>query len=135
VETTMNVMRLAAQAAQMKGWPSQTDFDGSVRVEVALESGRTQLVNLVAARDGDGDTAVFVWSLAAGTDAITDPWKLLQLNMQLTFGRAAVSGTEVRIVHALNDDHASLVEVGKTLYWVARAADEIEAGTYGSDTL
>lgn len=119
----------------MKGWPAQTNYDGSMQVEVSLDGGRSQLVNLVAARDGDGDTATFIWSLAAGRDAIKDPWSLLELNMRLTYGRVAVSGNEIRIVHALNDDHANLVEVGKAIYWVGRAADEMEAGTYGSDTL
>ena len=131
----MNVMRLAVEAAQMRGWSYREEFDHTVKVEIALETGRTQLVNLVAARDGDGDIAVFVWSLAGATDAMNDPWKLLQLNMQLTYGRVAVSGTEVRVVHALSDAHATLPEVGKTLWWVAKAADDLEASTYGSDTL
>ncbi|MFT5432950.1 MAG: hypothetical protein ACI9OJ_003654 [Myxococcota bacterium] len=131
----MNVTRLAIEAAKMRGWPHRIDYDTTAHIEVALDGGRTQLVNLTVAQDGDGDVATFLWSLAAATDAGLDPWKLLAQNMNLTYGRVAVSGTEIRIVYALNDDHATIVEVGKAIYWVARAADELEAQTYGTDTL
>lgn len=133
----MNVANLAAHAAMLKGWPAQQEPNGEVRIEVATEAGRSQLVTVTLARDGDGDPAAFVWSRAGDQRAMQDPLALLRLNAQLTYGRVAVRGNDVIVLHALHDSTAELTQVGKTIYWVAKAADDIEKSTYGaySDTL
>lgn len=127
----MNIMHLAAQAASMRGWPCRQEMNGELRVEVVTQPGRTQVVTLTPARDGDGEAAVFFWSKAADVAAKNDPWGLLKLNMQLTWGRIALKGSDIIVLHALLDRTSDVTEVGKTLFWVAKAADDIEQQTYG----
>lgn len=127
----MNIMHLAAQAASMRGWPARQEMNGELRVEIVTQPGRTQVVTLTPARDGDGEPCVFFWSKAADVAAKNDPWGLLKLNMQLTWGRIALKGSDVIVLHALLDRTSDVTEVGKALFWVAKAADDIEQQTYG----
>lgn len=133
----MSVTKHATDVAQMKRWASQAYANGEMRVEVALPTSRTQLVQLTPAKDADGDAVVFIWSMAGDMRAASQPAKLLELNAQLTYGRVAIHQSQVKVMHALHDSSATMAEVGKTIYYVAKAADEIEQGTYGagSDTL
>ncbi|MCA9518634.1 MAG: hypothetical protein KC635_27045 [Myxococcales bacterium] len=128
----MNILSLAAQAASMKGWPSQQQPSGELRVEVVTVPGRTQLVTISMAYDGDREPAAFIWSKAAEVNAKNDPWGLLRLNMQLTYGRVAVKGNDVIVLHAMLDRSSDITEVTKALYWVAKAADDLERDTYGA---
>ena len=133
----MQTIELAFQAALMRGWPARREANGEARIEVPTEAGRTQLVVVSAARDGDGDPVAFIWSNAGDMRVAADPLAMLRYNTQLTYGRVAIRDQSVIILHALHDASASIAEVGKTLYWVARAADGLEKNTYGaySDTL
>lgn len=133
----MITISYATQAAAMRGWPAQQQPNGEVRIEVPTEAGRTQLVTITMAQDGDGDAAAFIWSQAGDLRVAADPNALLRYNAQLTYGRVAIRDQSVIVAHALHDASASLVTVGKAIYWVARAADGLEKGTYGahSDTL
>ena len=133
----MNVINLASHAAMMRGWPAQQDPSGEIRIEVPTTPGRTQLVTISMARDGDGDAAAFIWSRAGDHNAMRDPLALLRQNAQLTYGRVAVRGNDLIVLHAIHDTTAEITHVGKAIYWVAMAADEIERTTYGaqSDTL
>lgn len=130
----MNIYNLAMQAAQMKGWPCRREMNGELRIEVVTQHGRTQVVNLTQAVDGDREPAVFIWSKAAEAQTKNDPWGLLRLNMQLTYGRVALKGNDVIILHALLDRTSDLTEVGKAIFWVAKAADDLEQQTYGAYT-
>jgi len=130
----MNVQNLAIQAATMKGWPAQHEHTGEVRIEVTTTGHRTQLVTVTNATDADGDLAAFIWSKAADSHAVNDPWRLLTLNAQLTYGRVALRGQEVLVLHSLLDQTADLAEVGKAVFFVAKAADDIEQQTYGHYT-
>lgn len=130
----MSVLHHALQAAAMKTWPHQRLADGGLQVEIPTVPGRTQVVTVTMATDGDGDAAAFVWSKAADLQAINDPWAMLQLNAKLTYGRVAVRGADVVVLHALFDATADLAEVGKTLFWIAKTADDIEQQTYGAYT-
>ncbi len=130
----MSVIEHAAQAAAAKSWPAQQSPNGDVRVEVPTEGGRTHVVTITMSTDGDGDAAAFIWSKAADRAGVRDAWPLLQLNASLTYGRVALRGDEIVILHALYDATADLAEVGKAIYWVARAADDLEKQTYGTHT-
>ena len=130
----MNILNLAAQAAAMKNWPYRTELNGEFKIEVVTQPGRTQIVQVTMATDGDRDPVAFIWSKCADMQAKSDPWALLRLNMQLTYGRVALKGNDVVIVHALLDRTSDLSEVGKTIFWVAKAADDIEQQTYGAYT-
>ncbi|MFO0745635.1 MAG: hypothetical protein U1F43_08175 [Myxococcota bacterium] len=127
----MNILNLAAQAAAMKGWPNRREPSGELRIEVATQAGRTQVVTVTMASDGDREAAAFIWSKASDTSRALDPWALLRMNMQLTYGRVALKGNDIIVMHALLDRSSDLSEVGKTLYWVAKAADDLEQQTSG----
>ncbi len=109
-----------------------TEPGGDLKIEVATQPGRTQLVNVTMGKDADGDPAAFIWSKAGTFAAVPDLVALLRLNMQLTYGRAALRGEDIVILHALLDGSADLAEVGKAVYFVAKAADELERGVYGA---
>lgn len=130
----MNIFQLATQAAAMRSWPCRQEVTGELRIEVITQPGRTQVVTLTPARDGDNEPTVFIWSKGADVATKNDPWALLKLNMQLTYGRVALKGADVVILHALLDRTSDLTEVGKAIYWVAKAADDMEAQTYGAYT-
>ncbi len=130
----MNVQSLAIQAASMKGWAAQHEHNGDVRIEVTTQGHRTQLVAITTSTDADGDAAAFIWSKAADLHAVNDPWTLLTLNGQLTYGRVALKGQEILVLHSMLDHTADLAEVGKAVFYVAKAADDIEQQTYGHYT-
>ncbi len=132
----MQVLSYAAQAATMRGWPARNEPNGEMKIEVPTEAGRTQVVTITMARDGDGDAAAFIWSMAGDMRVAADPLALLRYNMQLTYGKVAIKDQSVVVIHGLHDASASLQEIGKAIFWIARAADGLEKGTYGySDTL
>lgn len=133
----MNVINLAAQAAASRGWMAQRDLQGNLRIEVRTVTNRTQVVDVTMGVDGDRDPVAFVWSKAAELQSARDPWQFLRLNMQLTYGRVALKGNDIVVMHAILDRTAEFTQVGKAIYWVAKAADDIEQQTYGgySDTL
>lgn len=128
----MNIVNLAMQAAQMKGWACRREVNNDLLIEVITQHGRTQVVNITMAVDGDRDTVAFIWSKAADAQTKNDPWALLRMNMQLTYGRVALKGNDVVIVHALLDRTSDISEVGKTIFWVAKSADDLEQQTYGA---
>ncbi len=128
----MNVINLAIQAAGLRAWPAQRMVNGDVRVEVPTQVGRTQVVNVTMGRDGDNDVVAFIWSQAGDMNVVADPWNALRLNASLTYGKVALRGNDVVVVHGLSDATAQLQEVGKALFWVAKAADDLEQRTYGA---
>jgi len=129
----MSVLDHAINAASMKSWPVTRETNGDLNLEIPTQEGRSQVVHVTMGRDGDSDTAAFIWSKAGElTGAAFDPLTLLRLNTQLTYGRVAVRGNDLLVMHCLYDQDAQLSEVGKTLYWVARGADDIEQDAYGS---
>lgn len=130
----MNILNLATQAAAMRGWASRREPNGDLRIEIQTQPGRTQVVNVTMAQDGDRDPCAFIWSKCSDTSRSTDPWSLLRLNMQLSYGRVALKGTDIIILHSLLDRTSDLTEVGKTLFWVAKSADDLEQQTYGAYT-
>lgn len=128
----MNVLNLAMSACSMKGWPCRQEMNGELRIEVPTVPGRSQVVSIVMGRDGDNDAAAFIWSAAGDTNVIRDPYAIFRLNAQLTYGRVALRGQEVVVMHALHDPTAQISDVGKCIYWVAKAADDLEQQTYGA---
>src|SRR5262245_50506284 len=130
----MRTHDLAAQAAASKSWPSRKDGD-TLLIELPTQRGRTQVVNVVIGTDGDGEAAAFIWSKAAEVGN-QDPWALLRLSAELTYGKVAVRGRDIVVVHALLDGTTDIREVGKSIYYVAKAADELEERlTGGGDNL
>lgn len=129
-----NVLNLAAQVATNARWSYANDASGGYQIEIPTRPPRTQVVHVVMATDADGDAAAFIWSKAADAGAVNDPWRMLALNAQLTYGRVALKDGELLILHSLFDQTADYHEVQKALYYVAQAADDIEQQTYGAYT-
>ena len=128
----MRVFGLTEQAAANAGWTVGEDSDG-LQVEVATTAGRTHVVYVEPGADSDGDSVAWVWSKAADSDATDDPWGLLALNAELTYGRVALKGDAIVVAHALLDGLADLDEVAKALFATASAADDLERRLYGHD--
>jgi hypothetical protein len=129
------ILELAKQASQMKGWPFKVEASGDVAVEVPTESGRTQVVTVTLGKDGDQDPCGFVWSKAGELrSGNVDPWALLKLNSTLSYGKCAVRGSDIVVVHGLYEATSELADVGKAIYWCARSADDLEKSTYGAQT-
>ena len=126
----MRVFSLAEESAGQKGWPMGQD-EGRLQIEVPTQDDRSQVVFIESGVDRDGDTIAWIWSKAADSDATDDPWALLALNSELSYGRIALRDDEIVVAHALYDAMADLDEVGKTIFWVAFAADELECNLYG----
>ena len=126
----MRVFTLAEESADLKGWPTGQDGE-RLQIEIPTQGDRTQVVFIEGGADRDGDAVAWIWSKAADSDATDDPWGLLTLNAELTYGRIALRDDEIVVAHALYDNMADLDEVGKALFWVAFAADELECNLYG----
>lgn len=124
------VIELALEAARMKSWPHQL-VDGDVKVEIPTDSGRSQVVVVTTGTDGDGEPVGFVWS-KAGEIGKQDSLALLGMNAQLTYAKIAVRGQDIVLVHGIHDATATLIGVGKSLYWTAKGADELETTLNGT---
>ncbi|MCX5747557.1 MAG: hypothetical protein NT062_34260 [Proteobacteria bacterium] len=124
------VTELALEAARMKSWPQQ-QVGGDLKIEIPTSAGRSQVVVVSQGTDGDGDSVGFIWSKAADLGH-QDPWALLRLNAQLTYARIAVRDQDIVVVHGIFDATASLAEVGKSLFYTAKAADELEVSLTGA---
>jgi hypothetical protein len=129
----MKSQELAQQAASSRAWPTRK-VDDQLLIEVPTQGGRSQIVNVIGGKDGDGEPAAFVWSKAAEVGK-QDPWALLRLSAELTYGRVAVRGKDIVVLYALYDATAQLAQVGKAVYYVAKAADELEQKLTGGDAL
>ena len=130
----MRVFEWANAIAVERGWPAQYDHAEDLQIEIPTTGHRSQVVMISSALDRDGDGVAWIWSKVAEVNATPDPWPLLQLNAEITYGRLAVRDGDVVLAHALYDATADEDEVGKALYWVAQVADELEAQVYGIGT-
>ena len=79
----MRIFSLTHEAVSQQGWALGEDRDG-LQVEVPTGGGRTQVVYLEPGTDRDGDTIAWIWSKAADSEAIDDPWGLLTNNQMAT---------------------------------------------------
>jgi len=128
----MRVLTLATQAAVSKAWPARQEPGGDLKIEVGTQPGRTQLVNVTMGKDADGNDVFFIRSQAGQFAAAPDPLAPARLNRPPTYRPPAPPGDDIVILHALLDASADLAEVGKAVYYVAKAADELERGVYGA---
>ena len=128
----LRVITIASSIADERDWGNEYD-GGDLRIEVPTNGLRSQVVTICEGQDRDGDSIAWIWSTIADVSATPDPWALLQLNAEITYGRLAVRGDEVVLAHTLYDAMADEAEVGKAVFWVAHTADELEKQCYGSD--
>lgn len=128
----MDVTTYLQQIAAQHGWGMVRNHDGSAKIEVATEYGRTQVVHITPGRDPDGRPLVFIWSIVCGTDAIGDPYYLLRLNADLTYGALAVRDPNVILVDTQLVQTADAEELRRAVFYVGKFADDLEKQVYGS---
>jgi hypothetical protein len=128
----MNFEALLGQVCSYQGWPWAHGDDGGYRVEVPTEVGRTQVVNLSPGQDPDGRAMALIWSVVCETSGIGDPYYLLRLNCELSYGALAVRDPHVILIETQLIETADPEEVMRAVFYVARNADGLEKQVYGN---
>ena len=134
----MRVIELASAIAVSRQWPAEYDDDEDLQIEIDTtgthgDRSRSQVVVISMGQDRDDDPVAWIWSKIADVGHVDDPWALLQLNSEITYGRIALRGDDVVLAHTLYDAMADEDEVGKAMFWVAQVADELEEQIHGAD--
>lgn len=127
MDVTMRIQQIAAQ----RGWAMVRGHDGSAKVEVETEHGRSQVVHVTPGRDPDGRPLVFVWSVVCETTAIGDPYYLLRLNADLTYGALAVRDPNVILLDTQLVQTADDEELLRVIFYVGKFADDLEKQVHG----
>lgn len=129
----MQLSEFINRIAVAQGWPLRVDPDGSARVEVRLQNGRTQVVQVMQGPDAEQDAMVFLWSTAGELSPMRDLTALLRFSMKLSYGCVAVRDQLIGVKHSLRMAAADEVSLRKSIFYVARAADMLEAEGSGAD--
>lgn len=128
----MQLADFVNRIAVAQGWPLRSDASG-IRVEVATSAGRTQVVQVLQGQDAEQDAMVFLWSAAGDLGVARDPMALMRFSMKLSYGCVAVRDNEVGVKHSLRMAAADEPSLRKSIFYVARAADMLEAEAYGAN--
>jgi hypothetical protein len=103
---------------------------------VQPRAGRTQVVQVLQGQDAEQDAMVFLWSAAGDlAAAMRDPIALMRFSMKLSYGCVAIREGEVGVKHSLRMAAADELSLRKSIFYVARAADMLEAEAYGASDL
>jgi hypothetical protein len=129
----MQLSEFVNRIAVGQSWPVRVDPDGSARVEVRLQNGRTQVVQVMQGADAEQDAMVFLWSTAGDLNPMRDLTALLRFSMKLSYGCVAVRDHQIGVKHSLRMAAADEVTLRKSIFYVARAADLLEAEGSGAD--
>jgi hypothetical protein len=130
----MQLSEFVNRIAVAQGWPVRVDQDGSTRVEVRLQQqGRTQVVQVMQGQDAEQDAMVFLWSTAGELNPMRDLSALLRFSMKLSYGCVAVRDQLIGVKHSLRMAAADEITLRKSIFYVARAADMLEAEGSGGD--
>ena len=99
---------------------------GIYRLSVPLQLGRRQEVSASIRDDDDGRQIIAFVSTVGEARRGVDPWRLLQRNGSLSYGRIALLGNMVAVVASQLLHTAQPEEVLLILKEVAQAADQLE---------
>jgi len=127
----MQLSDFVNRIAVAQGWPLRSDASG-IRVEVGTQPGRTQVVQIIQGQDAEQDPMVFLWSTAGDVSAARDLSALMRFSMKLSYGCVAIREREVGVKHSLRMAAADELSLRKSIFYVARAADMLEAEAYGA---
>lgn len=128
----MQLADFVNRIAVAQGWPLRNDASG-IRLEVGTSAGRTQVVQVLQGQDAEQDAMVFLWSAAGDLAAARDPIALMRFSMKLSYGCVAIRDNEVGVKHSLRMAAADELSLRKSIFYVARAADMLEAEAYGAN--
>ena len=115
-----------------QGWPSRVDASGEIRVEVATQPGRTQIVHVMQGADAEQEPMVYLWSIAGDFGAARDLQHLMRFSMRLSYGAVAIKDGWIVVKHSIRLAAADEVTLRKSIFYVGRAADMLEAETSGA---
>ncbi|MCA9547788.1 MAG: hypothetical protein KC613_25465 [Myxococcales bacterium] len=127
----MNFDVLIQQVAASHGWPHTGSPYGGYRIEVPTEYGRTQVVEVSQGADPDGRPLAFIWSRVTTIDNVGDPWYLLGLNSQFSYGALAVRDRDVILMETQLMQSADYDELQRAVFYVAKNADALEKQVHG----
>ena len=129
----MQLSDFVQRLALAQAWPLRIDPSGSLRLEVPTQPGRTQIVHIMQGQDAEQDAMVFLWSTAGDLAAARDLTALMRFSLKLSYGSVAIKDNQIGVKHSLRMAAADEVSLRKSIFYVARAADMLEAEAGGSD--
>jgi hypothetical protein len=127
----MNVFDILNRIATQNGWPLRQDPNGEIRVEVRTQPNRTQVVTWATGNDPEGDAVAFVWSVAGHVSTARDLGAVMRFSIRLSYGCTAIKDDNVIVKHSLRIAGSDEQAFRKAMFFVARAADTLEAEAYG----
>lgn len=127
----MDFLTLLQQVCQFNQWGMQQQHDGSVRIEVPTEYGRSQVVEVIQGNDPDGHALVYFWTVVVSVQEVGDPWYLLGLNAEIPYGGLAVRGNDVILMESQLMQTADTEEVMRAIFYVAKYSDQFEKQVRG----
>lgn len=127
----MNLYDILNRIATQNSWPLRQDPNGEIRVEVRTQSNRTQVVTWALGNDPEGDAVAYVWSVAGHISTARDLAAVMCFSIRLTYGCTAIKDDNVIVKHSLRMAGSDDNTFRKAMFFVARAADTLEAEAYG----
>jgi hypothetical protein len=128
----MNLYDIVNRIATQNHWPLRQDPSGEIRVEVTLQGGRSQVVTLAQGTDPENDAVVYVWSIAGHVSVARDLAAVMRYSIRLSYGCTAIKDDNVIVKHSLRMAGSDDNTYRKAIFYVARAADSLEAEAYGN---
>ena len=128
----MQLPDFVSHIGRTQGWPTRVDPSGELRIEVATQPGRTQIVHVMQGADAEQDPMVYVWSIAGDFGAARDLQHLMRFSMRLSYGAVAIKDGWIVVKHSIRLAAADEVTLRKSIFYVGRAADMLEAEAYGA---
>ncbi len=108
--------------AREKNWPLAQSGSGNWEITVPCMDGRQQVVYATPARDREGDAVVTIWSVVGPRSDVKDIEKLLEANLELTYGAFAFSGDDAVLTHSHLVRDADVTELSKSIEHIGREA-------------
>lgn len=130
----MNLIDILNRIATQNNWPLRQDPNGEIRIEVRTQPNRTQVVTFAQGNDPEGDAVAYVWSVAGHISAARDLAAVMRFSVRLSYGCTAIKDDKVIVKHSLRIAGSDDNTFRKAMFFVARAADTLEAeATGGAD--
>lgn len=128
----MDLNALLQYITSNHGWQMVSDPDGSYRVEVPTEAGRSQVVQIRAGYDPDNFPLLSIVSTVCQTAQVGDPWYLLKQNAELPYGGFSVVGDTIQLRETQLLDSADPDEMIRAIYYIGVNADKFEKMVFGA---
>jgi hypothetical protein len=128
----MQLSEFVNHIAVAQSWPLRVDASGEIRVEVSTQPGRTQIVHVMQGADAEQEPMVYLWSIAGDFGAARDLQHLMRFSMRLSYGAVAIKDGWIVVKHSIRLAAADEVTLRKSIFYVGRAADMLEAEASGA---